>query len=243
MTHAESLAAEACGLQTPIAHRLGKALEQLHALFPAEARIGDGLAIRQRLAWHQVLAPRDQVALHHQSDDSSLAAFELLGNVLDHADLVLVFLLAVRVARIDHQALGQFIARQLLAGGFDTGGIEVRLATAAQDDVAVLVALGRNDGRVAALGNREEMMCLLRRSDRFRGNAHVAIGPVLESHRHERPLASSRCTWLSVVRAPIAPHATKSAMYCGVIMSRYSQPAGRPAALISINSSRATRSP
>jgi hypothetical protein len=32
-------------------------------------------------------------------------------------------------------------------------------------------------------------------------------------------------------------------MYCGVIMSRYSQPAGSPAALISMSNSRATRKP
>ena len=57
--------------------------------------------------------------------------------------------------------------------------------------------------------------------------------PFLKPTGHDRPDASSRWTWLSVVRAPIAPQATKSAMYCGVIMSRYSQPAGSPAVLIS----------
>ncbi len=42
----------------------------------------------------------------------------------------------------------------------------------------------------------------------------------------ERPEASWRCVWLSVVRAPIAPQATVSAMYCGVIGSSHSQPIG-----------------
>ena len=41
-------------------------------------------------------------------------------------------------------------------------------------------------------------------------------------------LASSRCSWLSVVRAPMAPHDTRSAVYCGEIMSKNSVPAGRP---------------
>ena len=50
--------------------------------------------------------------------------------------------------------------------------------------------------------------------------------PFLKPTGHESPDASSRCTWLSVVRAPIAPHAIRSARYCGVIMSRYSVPAG-----------------
>ena len=44
----------------------------------------------------------------------------------------------------------------------------------------------------------------------------------------DRPEASWRCVWLSVVRAPIAPQATVSAMYCGVIGSRNSQPTGSP---------------
>jgi hypothetical protein len=52
--------------------------------------------------------------------------------------------------------------------------------------------------------------------------------PFLKPTGHDRPEASSRCTWLSVVRAPIAPQATRSAMYCGEITSRNSTPAGRP---------------
>ncbi len=44
----------------------------------------------------------------------------------------------------------------------------------------------------------------------------------------DRPDPSWRCIWLSVVRAPIAPQATVSAMYCGVIGSRNSQPTGEP---------------
>src|SRR5712691_2217264 len=55
--------------------------------------------------------------------------------------------------------------------------------------------------------------------------------------------ASSRCTWLSVVRAPIAPQVTRSAMNCGVMGSRNSQPAGTPSAARSSSSRRARRSP
>ena len=50
--------------------------------------------------------------------------------------------------------------------------------------------------------------------------------PFLNPTGTDRPDASSRCTWLSVVRAPIAPQLTRSAMYCGVIVSRNSQPGG-----------------
>ena len=52
--------------------------------------------------------------------------------------------------------------------------------------------------------------------------------PFLKPTGHDSPDASSRWIWLSVVRAPIAAHAIRSAMYCGVVMSRNSVPAGRP---------------
>ncbi len=52
----------------------------------------------------------------------------------------------------------------------------------------------------------------------------------------EKPEASSRCTWLSVVRAPIAPQLSRSAMYCGLDVSSSSLPAGTPIALMSISS-------
>ena len=67
--------------------------------------------------------------------------------------------------------------------------------------------------------------------------------PFLKPTGQDRPEASSRCTWLSVVRAPIAPQAIRSAMYCGVIMSRNSVPAGRPISLTSDSSLRARRTP
>ena len=39
--------------------------------------------------------------------------------------------------------------------------------------------------------------------------------PFLKPIGADRPEASSRCTWLSVVRAPIAPQLIRSPMYCG----------------------------
>ena len=59
----------------------------------------------------------------------------------------------------------------------------------------------------------------------------------------ERPEPSWRWIWLSVVRAPIAPQATASEMYCGVIGSRNSQPIGRPRSSTSSSSARAMRRP
>ncbi len=56
-------------------------------------------------------------------------------------------------------------------------------------------------------------------------------------------LHSCRCTWLAAVRAPIEPQVTMSAMNCGVIGSRNSQPTGRPSAETSSSSFRASRRP
>src|SRR3954463_15384411 len=47
----------------------------------------------------------------------------------------------------------------------------------------------------------------------------------------DRPDASSRCTWLSAVRAPMATHDVRSAICCGIWVSRNSEPVGRPRSL------------
>ena len=44
----------------------------------------------------------------------------------------------------------------------------------------------------------------------------------------DSPDASSRCTWLSVVRAPIATHDVRSAMCCGICVSRNSDAGRQP---------------
>ena len=67
--------------------------------------------------------------------------------------------------------------------------------------------------------------------------------PFLKPTGHESPEASWRCVCDSVVRAPIAPHAIKSEMYCGESRSRNSVPQGRPRRLISSRSFLAWRKP
>ena len=56
--------------------------------------------------------------------------------------------------------------------------------------------------------------------------------PFLKPTGQERPEASSRCTCDSVVRAPMAPQAIRSAVYCGVMVSRNSVAQGRPMSAI-----------
>ena len=52
--------------------------------------------------------------------------------------------------------------------------------------------------------------------------------PFLNPTGIDRPDASWRWIWLSVVRAPMAPQLIRSAMYCGLIGSRNSVAVGRP---------------
>src|SRR5690606_11898652 len=76
------------------AHRLGQPLQYRDRSLPAQAAVGDALAIDQRAPVHRILAATDQVAFHHDADDPPLAAFQLRGDVLDHGRLVVRVLAA-----------------------------------------------------------------------------------------------------------------------------------------------------
>ena len=67
--------------------------------------------------------------------------------------------------------------------------------------------------------------------------------PFLKPTGQDKPLASWRWLWLSVVRAPIAPQLTRSLMNCGLSRSRNSVPTGMPSARMSSSSARASSSP
>src|SRR5919106_360628 len=74
-------------------------------------------------------------------------------------------------------------------GGFapDYAETLLRVLTAAQDDVAVVVAAGLDDLHLPALVHREEMVLLARGEQRVDGDLHVAVGAVLEAHRRREP--------------------------------------------------------
>ena len=84
---------------------------------------------------------------------------------------------------IDHQPRRQAGLGDFVAGDVHAGGVVVRLLAAAQDDVAVLVADGRDDGGVAGLGDRQEVVRRVGGADGIDGDAHVAVGAVLEADR------------------------------------------------------------
>src|SRR4051812_6351999 len=165
------------------AYAVGQCLQQVFRVFPAEAGVGDGHAVLERLARHQVLPAGMDVAFDHHAGDAALPLRELPRDVGADVQLLLELLGRVRVREIDHQLLAQARARKLARCGVDARGVVVRLLSAAQDHVAVLVARGLEHGDVARLGDRDEMVARVGGLDRVHRDAHVAVGAVLETHR------------------------------------------------------------
>src|SRR5258706_2632232 len=64
-------------LDAPLAHAVRKRVEQLHAVFPANAPIGDALPVDERLARHQVLTAGLQMALDPAAANTAVAACQL----------------------------------------------------------------------------------------------------------------------------------------------------------------------
>src|SRR5688572_7327499 len=123
-------------------HRLAQGLQHADRVVPADAGIGDALAVFERgrvvLAGVELLHAAVQVALDHHPEDATRAAGDLCGDVARHVDLALMLLARVGVAAIDHQAARQLGFLDLRARGRDAGRIIVGRLAAAQDHVAVV---------------------------------------------------------------------------------------------------------
>src|SRR5258706_15204272 len=130
--------------QPALAHGFGEVLEQRHAVLPADAGVGDALAVYERLPRHEILASRLEVRFHHEADDAIFAGGDLARDLARDVDLALIHLLAVRMTAIDHQTLLQSGGGQLLGAGIDARRVIVRVLASAQDDMAVLVSVGRD---------------------------------------------------------------------------------------------------
>ena len=93
------------------------------------------------------------MTLDHDSNDPLVSARNLAGDFVADLDLARVVLLAVGVAQIDHDSLGQACCSQFLASCADARRVVVGLSSAAKDDVTVFIAERRYDRRVAGLGH------------------------------------------------------------------------------------------
>src|ERR1700674_560728 len=89
--------------ETPLAYRARQQADQLVAVFPPEAAIGDALTVDEFLARDQILPARLQMTFHHHAENAVLAAGDLREHVFCHVSLLLIALLAVGMDEMHHQ--------------------------------------------------------------------------------------------------------------------------------------------
>ena len=160
-----------------VADGVGQQGEHFFGGVPADAGIGDALAV----GFGFVLTAFDEVAFHHHAHDVLFAVADLRRHVLSNFHLAGVVFAAVGVAAVYHQAGADSGFDQLGDCVSDVFRAVVRLFAAAQDDVAVGVARGVDDGRVSGFGNGEEVVRVGGRADGVDGDFEVAVGAVFEA--------------------------------------------------------------
>ena len=73
-------------------------------LIPADAGVGDALAVAELFAGDEFLGSCDEVAFEHHAHNAPVAAGNLAGDVAADGGLLGVILVAVGVAAVDHDA-------------------------------------------------------------------------------------------------------------------------------------------
>ena len=86
------------------------------------------------------------------------------------------------MAAIDHQGGLQFGAHQVFACCIDTGFIVIGRFAAAQNHMAIGVALGLHNRHLAVLVNRQKVVTPLCGLNRVGGNLDVAIGAIFKAN-------------------------------------------------------------
>ena len=168
----------------PLFYRFCQLLQQCFRVFPAEAGIGDALSVGEWFAGFEFLCAFDQMAFDHHAEDVLLASGDLRGDVSGGIELAFVLFVAVGVAAINHDFVLHAGAAQRGDRFTHVFGAVVRaVVAAAQDEVAVFVAVGGDDGGMPQFGDGEEAVNRLRRGDGVNGDLHVAVGAVFEADR------------------------------------------------------------
>lgn len=165
---------------------LAQVIQQHHRVLPRDARIRHGLAIHKALGptCRNVLAPLLQMRLDHDPHNripGHHRVGHLLGQIFGHNHLARKDLGAVTMAAVDHDAGRQLGCRQLVRHGLDVLlGIVRALGPTPEDDVARVVALGRDNGRKPLLGDGKEVVARRGGLDGIEGDTDTAVGAVLE---------------------------------------------------------------
>src|SRR2546427_9492621 len=171
--------------RSPGAHGPRELGEHRDRHLPAHAGVGDALAVAQRGWVAQLLAAVDEKALHHDAEDRSLAVRDLLGDVVRGERLTAIVLVAVAVARVDHEPRRQAGVHESRGGLLHAHRVVVGAAgAAAQDDVAIGVAARGHDRAEPLLGHAEELMRVRGGAYGVDGDLDAAVGPVLEADGH-----------------------------------------------------------
>src|SRR5438128_2656973 len=165
------------------AHGLREIGEDGHRHLPAHAGVGDALTVAKRGRVFQILSPVDQKALHHHAEDRALSVGDLLREIVRRDGLPAVVLVAVAVARVDHEPRRE--ARVDERGGRLLYAHRVVVGSAraaAKDDVTVGIAARGHDRAEPLLGDAEELV-------RVRGGAHhdAEIASVLVGQGAQAP--------------------------------------------------------
>src|SRR5690554_4548604 len=159
--------------------------------FPVNTAIGYSHAVLQVCqVFRNGLATPVDVAFHHQALDGLVAFQDLVGNVLHHQRLNSRVFAGVGVAAVHHDGLAQVGLLQSLFAQGHTHGVIVGLATATtKHHVAIVVALGADNGAFTLLVNTQEAVRVGDRLHGVNGNVQAAVGAVLEADSHRQAAA------------------------------------------------------
>ena len=89
------------------------------------------------------------MTLHHDTKNGPGAPGYLVRNITRNFKLLFVLLAAVGVAAVNHQRGRQMGFNKVLASGCDTLCVVIRCFAAAQDHMAIGIALRLNNGHLA----------------------------------------------------------------------------------------------
>ncbi len=130
------------------------------------------------------LVALEQVGFEHHPDDGAVPLQDLVDDVVSHLGLQTVILAGVAVAAIHHQPRLQARFFQRLFRQRHIDRVVVGVFAAAQDHMAIRVALGLQQRDLTLLVNAHKGVGGGGRLQGIDGSAQITVGAVLEADRH-----------------------------------------------------------
>lgn len=172
---------------TALLGSLGKTLENLAGASHVNAGISDGDTVLEGSGVgdtnvHLLVALAD-VGLDHETGDALAASGDLLSEISGNLGLVLVVLVGVTVAAVNHDAvLDVGLLEELLALLDVLLRVVGSVAATAQDHVGRLVTGGGNNSGETLLSDTEEAVRVGSRANGVDGHLDAATSSVLEAN-------------------------------------------------------------